>query len=228
MIDVKPVQSWDIAATNQTFVDGTFHGVVMGVEIQKCDDDLLRYRDAVEYSRPDVIIETGTRAGGSALWFHKELGLEVISIDVSPQFTRGEPYRGPGIQWIRGSSIDLGVVKHVLPLITGKRVMVSLDADHHSPHVQAEMATWAPYVSPGCYLVVEDGCFDMFHRSGMPDRARIGGSKIPEIGGPMHAIERSSIAMSYGWARDEDLEALTPVSHSPGGWWCRADVEVRR
>lgn len=219
------LDSWDLGQTWGTFVKGTFHGVLAGVEIQKSGDDLQRYEELVDISQPDVVIETGTRAGGSALWFHRVLGLEVITIDIAPAFQklgspRAEPpYTGPGISWLRGSSIDPAIVSNVLPMIRGKRVMVSLDSDHHSAHVQAEVATWAQFVSPGCYLVVEDACFDLFNRAGQPDWARVGGNKIPEYGGTLDALEKSGIEESREFWRDTSLEGITPISHSPCGWW---------
>lgn len=221
--DILPLPSWDSEATWATFKDGLFHGVFGGVEIQKSADDLDRYRELVEISQPDIVVETGTRAGGSALWFHRELSLQVVTIDTTPQFVKrgGPPHTGPGIEWVRGSSISQSVMARVLPLLRGKRVMVSLDSDHHSAHVQAEIAIWGPLVSPGCYLVVEDACFDMWE----PDRARVGGAKIPEQGGALDAIRRQlgpplGQTAPFFW-RDMLLEALTPISHSPCGWWRR-------
>lgn len=218
---LEPLPSWDLGKTWQTFPSGLFHGEIGGVEIQKSDDDLERYRELVEISQPDIVIETGTRAGGSALWFRQVLDLQVVTIDLAPQYAeKGPPYRGPGIEWISGhSSIRDVVVNRVLPLIEGKRVMVSLDSDHHSSHVQAEMAVWGPLVSPGCYLVVEDACFDAFNEFGQPDWARVGGHKIPEIGGPLDALRKSGIEHSTVFWRDEALESLTDISHSPCGWW---------
>lgn len=225
MLSLQPVPTWSAEQTRDTFSNGTFHDVIGGVEIQKSADDLQRYRELVEISQPDIVIETGTRAGGSALWFHRELNLQVVTIDVRPQFLKkgGPPYRGPGIEWMVGSSIVDHVVNAALTHLGGKRVMVSLDSDHHSPHVQAEMSIWGQFVSPGCYMVVEDGCFDMFHRLGNSDHARVGGQRIPEYGGPLDAIEKSGIALSSEWWRDESLEALTPISHSPVGWWRKHD-----
>ncbi len=226
MPGLSPLSNWDLEATWATFTNGTFHGVIAGLEIQKSADDLERYRELVEISQHDIVVETGTRAGGSALWFQRELGLQVVSIDIAPQFTRGAPDTGgmgrPGVEFIVGGSIDPVVVERVLPMLRGKRVMVSLDSDHHSVHVQKEMAIWSEFVTPGCYMVVEDACFDLFARSGHPDRARVGGSMIPEQGGALDAIERL-LAMpthmaSMFW-RDEYLENITPVSHSPMGWW---------
>lgn len=220
--DLKPLPSWDSDATWATFPTGRFHQDYTGSELQKCDEDLARYGYLIDESQPDLIIETGTRQGGSALWFLRELGLQVISIDIAPQFDRSgkPPWNGPGIQWVRGSSINTEVVEQVLPLLQGKRVMVSLDSDHHSPHVQAEIAIWGPLVTPGCYLVVEDACFEQWD----PDRARVGGGRIPEIGGPQHAMITQRLGQQpytngMRFQRDENLEGLFPISHSPMGWW---------
>lgn len=220
---LTPLPGWDSNATWETFPNGTFHQNYMNLELQKTTDDLRRYAELVDISQPDLVIETGTRQGGSALFFHRELNLQVITIDIAPQFDRNgmPPWNGGGITWFRGSSINSDLVSQVTPLLQGKRVMVSLDSDHHSPHVQAEMAIWGGMVSPGCYLVIEDACFEQWE----PERARIGGSRIPEIGGPQHAMITQGIGLgraSMFW-RDEELENLTPISHSPMGWWRRAE-----
>jgi cephalosporin hydroxylase len=217
-IGLLPLPSWSSKDTWATFENGNFHGVFRGVEVQKSDDDLERYREAIVSSQPDFIVETGTRAGGSAMWFWLEMGVRVITIDISPQWmTRGRPpYRGNEIEWVVGSSISDSAIEHARAATQGARVMVSLDSDHHSAHVQAEIAMLGTLVTPGCHLVVEDACFDMWD----PDRARIGGGKIPEHGGPLHAINmQRRLLESTGFQRDTAIEGLTPISHSPVGWW---------
>jgi cephalosporin hydroxylase len=221
---LNPLPSWSSEETWQMFRNGLYHGVFRGAEIQKSADDLHRYQELVEISQPDIVIETGTRAGGSALYFRHELGMQVVSIDIVPQFRDGPPDKGKDFTWVRASSISPSIMPVILEAIKGKRVMVSLDSDHHTAHVQAEIAIYAPLVSPGCYLVVEDGCFDVWNEEGKPDQARVGGGRIPEWGGPLHAVRKAQeLHTMPGFWRDESLEALTPISHSPVGWWRKND-----
>lgn len=218
---MRPLDSWDAEATWRTFETGAFKQNYRGLELQKSKEDLDRYRALYCVSRPDLIIETGTRYGASALWFQHELGVEVITIDVLPQIK--SQHAGPGLESIRGSSISDWVLEVLFKRVAGKRVMVSLDSDHHSPHVQAEIHRLGALVTPGCYLVIEDACFDLFDLAGRPDRARVGGSQIPLVGGPLDAIEKTRMDTSHIWDRDVDIEGMAEISHSPCGWWRRCD-----
>lgn len=242
-----PVSTWSSIGTWATFPNQTFRNDYMGVQVQKCEQDLERYRELVDISQPDIVIETGSRDGGSALWFNQELDLQVVSIDIVRPNLDKLPIRRnhAGIEFLVGSSISDWVFETLLKHIRGKRVMVSLDSDHHSSHVQAEIARLGALVSKGCYLVVEDACFDVWAREGKLDQARVGGSKIPEFGGPLDAIEKQLLdprtrrafrpeqqidpieqipgQMSRHFWRDTELEGLTPISHSPCGWWRRND-----
>jgi cephalosporin hydroxylase len=215
---IQPSRTWDSEATWKTFENGTFHGVVRGVEIQKSDDDLERYKEIIEISQPDLVIETGTRRGGSALWFADQ-GLKVITIDL----VNDPGPSHPSIWYLGGhSSVDLprSTMETIAETCSDKRVMVSLDSDHHAGHVLAEVALWRSFVTPGCYLVVEDACFDMWK----PERARVGGARIPELGGPLQAINAAATERVLdGFWRDKAVETMTSISHSPCGWWRREE-----
>jgi len=219
--ELAPLASWDSEATWATFENGDFHDYLGEVEIQKSGQDLERYMDLIETSQPDVVIETGTRRGGSALWFQQH-GLKVITIDADPGAgSEARKQHGdniPNIEWLTGwSSTDVRLVGEVMRhLQSGQRVMVSLDSDHHMAHVQSEINLWSAFVTPGCYMVIEDACFDMWPA----ERARVGGHLIPERGGPLGAIRREMPRLEkLGWRRDESVEGLYSISHSPVGWW---------
>jgi cephalosporin hydroxylase len=76
----------------------------------------------------------------------------VISIDISPM---GTPEHDK-VTYIKGSSIDPGVVEEVKGLIGKDKVMVVLDSDHSYYHVKREMEIYSDLVTPSSILVVED------------------------------------------------------------------------
>lgn len=130
----------------------------LGTQVCKCPLDLWLYQELITRQRPDVIIETGTWAGGSALYFASVLDLlgsgRVITIDLKHRTDR--PIH-PRITYVTGSSTDPEVVKAVTAM-TDKddAVMVTLDSDHGKDHVLTELRTYAGLVSPGSYLIAED------------------------------------------------------------------------
>lgn len=151
----------------------------LGVPTLKCPLDLWVYQEIFFETRPDVIIETGTLAGGSALFFASICDLmgsgRVISIDIQDHPDRPVHQR---ISYLTGSSISDDVFASLNQMIqTGERVSVILDSDHHKEHVLEELRKYGPLVTPGNYLIVED--------------TNMGGHPVAvEFGpGPMEAIE---------------------------------------
>jgi cephalosporin hydroxylase len=129
-----------------------------GVAIQKCPLDLWVYQELVNELRPDLIIETGTAAGGSAYFFADlcdTLGSgRIVSVDIDGRDDRPAHER---ITYLTGSSIASDVVDRVaeqLPRAGG--VLVVLDSDHTCEHVLEELRIFAPMVTVGSYVIVED------------------------------------------------------------------------
>lgn len=130
----------------------------LGVPTQKCPLDLWIYQEILAEKRPDLIIETGTAAGGSALYLASigdQLGSgHVVTIDVE---ARDDRPRHPRITYLTGSSTDPEVLSAAAALRRpGGSVMVVLDSDHSAGHVLAELDWYAPLVTRGQYLIVED------------------------------------------------------------------------
>ena len=126
--------------------------------MHKCPLDLWVYQELLHEVRPDVIVETGTKHGGSAYYLASICDLldhgSVITIDIEELPERPQH---PRITYLTGSSTDPEVVARVDERIgDGARVLVILDSDHHREHVRAELETWGPRVSVGSFLVVED------------------------------------------------------------------------
>lgn len=180
----------------------------------KLDEDLERYRQIIEATKPEVVVETGTRAGASARWFAR-LGLDVITVDVSGDLLDPENATHHRIVPILGDAKDPAVAAKVADLVGGRRCMVSLDSDHSGPHVAEEIALYGPLVTPGCYLVVEDGIFGYATRT---LRTQHGLGDM--VGSPLDAIEKH-LDGNPDWSRDVAIERLSPVTHHPAGFWIR-------
>jgi len=136
----------------------------MGTPAYKLPSDLLLYQSVIHHTRPDVVIETGTFFGGSALFLAHMMDLvdhgQVITIDTedAPGYStsNGEKIVArpphPRIRYVRGDSVEESKRLN----LDGKSVMVILDSDHSKAHVLKELAAYAPLVTFGQYLVVED------------------------------------------------------------------------
>lgn len=134
----------------------------MGVLIIKHPIDLFKYQEILFETKPELIIETGTFAGGSALFLANMLDLicdgRVLSVDIASD--RELPMH-PRIDYLLGmSSIAPEVISHVAKDADGKRCMVILDSAHNKKHVLEEMDAYSAFVTKGCYMIVEDSNTD--------------------------------------------------------------------
>ena len=185
------------------------------VRIIKNPLDLWMLQQIAFEVRPDFVIETGTWKGGSAIyWAHtlNGMGLEnarVLTVDIQ-DFTKegaaSHPLWKRYVEFFHGSSTDPKIVSRIAEMVKNKRVIVNLDSDHSMQHVLKELRLYAPLVSPGSYIAVEDT-----HLDGIPTH--------PEQGpGPMAAVRQF---LAEGGSKDfeQDFlrEAMVMTSY-PGGW----------
>lgn len=134
-----------------------------GCKIWKLPQDLHTYQEIVTEIKPALIIETGTAFGGSALYFAHLMDQlshgRVISIDIKP-IQPSWPRHSRIDYWIGRSSVAEAVAVGIRGIAAfggyGEPVMVVLDSLHTKDHVLAELEIYAPLVSGGSYLVVED------------------------------------------------------------------------
>jgi cephalosporin hydroxylase len=127
------------------------HTYYNGIQILKYPNDLFTYEQIIKDTKPDIVIETGTLKGASAVWF-ADHGVQVITVDIESQVENPDPR----VTYIISNSADRSIIDIFEDDIKGKRVMVVLDSDHNKEHVVKELEIYAPLVSSGCYLVVED------------------------------------------------------------------------
>ena len=219
-----PLDSFDFAASWATFATGEHQDELGGVKMWKLVDDLERYRQAIKAAQPQLVIEVGTRWGGSALWFAHR-GVDVLTIDIDQTDSAESRRRTADYpEWSRvafhqGDSLAPSTYARACDLAADyDRVMVSLDGEHRAPHVLAEIALYRELVTVDSYLVVEDGIFDL----APPEHAHLGGALIPTQGGPLRAIDA---LMPYDgrFKRDTGVEGMSPRTYHPAGWWQRVD-----
>lgn len=113
---------------------------------------------------PDLIIECGTYLGGSAIMWAMILEQvkpsgRVLTIDVEDRLDHAKavPILAQRVDLLVGSTVDPLIVAEVRARSAGKRTLVILDSDHSKEHVTAELDAYAHLVTPGSYLIVQDG-----------------------------------------------------------------------
>lgn len=137
----------------------------MGRPIIQYPQDMIAMQEIIWELKPDLIIETGIAHGGSLIYYASLLELigkgEVLGIDIDiREHNRLEIEKHPmfkRIKMLQGSSIDEQLVQQVKAFVTGKQtVLVVLDSNHTEEHVLRELQLYAPFVTPGSYIVVFD------------------------------------------------------------------------
>jgi cephalosporin hydroxylase len=135
----------------------------MGVPALKNPLDAWIYQEIVHEVHPDVIVEIGSFAGGGTLFLAHLLELLGNGVVVSVDFDRSQfSVAHPRIRTVTGRSDDPDVLGEVRSHCDGKRVLVIHDADHRKAQVLRDLTLYAPLVSVGSYLIVEDGVVDLF------------------------------------------------------------------
>lgn len=152
--------------------EGWFRNQWLGVPIWQLPDDLIGLQQAVTAIRPGLIVETGTKYGGSALFFASLLallGLEqsrVVTIDITPTAEAEAVRRQQSLtrfvsDWLVGSSLDTSVLERVAERVatTAGPVLVFLDDWHGGDHVLAELEAYQHFVGHDGLLIVADTSF---------------------------------------------------------------------
>lgn len=154
-----------------------------GVPVGQQPLDTWIHQEIISEVQPDVIVETGTWKGGSALIWAMILNQfkpdgRVVTVDLYDHGIEAKKLPAwKNVDFIQGSSTDPKVVEDIRKRIEGKKALFILDSVHSKEHVLAELAAYAPMVPVGSYIIVQD-C----NLNGHP--------VLPNTGpGPMEAVE---------------------------------------
>ena len=155
----------------------------MGVTTLKAPSDMWNYQEILFTLKPSVIVEFGTRYGGSALYFAavlRQVGhpFRLLSVDIDADTISALTRQDPDIELMTASSTDPRVAERIAMLRREHPgpVFAILDSDHAAAHVLGEMKLLRPLLVAGDYLIVEDTCVNNH-------------PVAPEFGpGPMEAV----------------------------------------
>lgn len=187
----------------------------MGIPTRKMLSDIWVYQELIFETKPDLVIEIGSFYGGSTLFLAQMLELigqgEVLSLDVSHDYFLAEH---PRIRKITGDCSDPKVLEQARALAAGKKVMVIHDGDHTSQAVARDLRLYADLVTPGMYLVIEDGAVDLLN----PKLSKLGNA-YPD-GGPLKAAREVYEEMKDRFDIDMRRERFL-LTTNPQGYWLR-------
>ncbi len=150
----------------------------LGVPIWQLPDDLMALQRIVFDANPKWIVETGTKFGGSAIFFASllammgrtaESGGGIITVDVhetteARELLSDHPHRFAPLvrQRLIGDAKApeiLAAMNETIAADPGP-VMVFLDDWHDGDHVHAELLAYSKLVTPGGILIVADTTFE--------------------------------------------------------------------
>jgi cephalosporin hydroxylase len=150
-----------------------------GVPTLKCPLDLWIYQELLWLVRPELVVELGTWAGGTATFLADMMDVhradstcEVVTVDIlnddafhphvatyptlAPFPVRIRPSH-PRITYLHGSSVDPAIAHDIHERARGRqRVMVIADSDHSYQHAYQELVLYHDIVTPESWFVMED------------------------------------------------------------------------
>jgi cephalosporin hydroxylase len=136
----------------------------MGKRIWKNILDAWIYQEIIWEVQPEVIVEIGSKYGGSTLFLANMLDLmglgQVISIEIDRS---SYDVDHPRIIELTGASGELPILEKAREICRNKRVMVIQDGDHRKSQVLQDLENYSGVVSVGSYFIIEDGIVDLFH-----------------------------------------------------------------
>ena len=135
----------------------------LGVKTLKSPSDMWNYQEILCSLKPRLVIEFGTRFGGSALFFAavmRQIGnrFKLLSVDIDGETVSEKTRNDPDIELLTMSSVDSKVAARIAALRSeypGPAFAI-LDSDHRKDHVLAELKLLRPLLVSGDYVVIED------------------------------------------------------------------------
>jgi cephalosporin hydroxylase len=188
----------------------------MGVTTLKSASDMWNYQEILFALKPSLVVEFGTRFGGSALYFAqvmRQIGqrFKLLTVDIDADTVSTQTRHDPDVEVMTSSSTDPKVAERIAALrreYPGP-VFAILDSDHTEAHVLGEMKLLRPVLVKGDYMIVED--------------SNVNGHPVyPSHGpGPYEAIDAYFREFSDDYSRDVKREKKFGFTWAPNGFLVR-------
>lgn len=203
-------------------IDYTKRYTWLGRPIIQYPTDLIVLQELIWRLEPDLIIETGTAFGGTAVFYASILEAlgkgKVITID---RDLRSHNYRSltqhplsDRICPIVNDSISPDTLSYLQCTIDKnllQTVMVCLDSNHTHEHVLQELRLYGPLVSVNSYMIVFDTAIEFMMKEKPKDRPWGPGNN------PYTAVQEF-LRNNYHFAIDRDIERRAMITAAPNGW----------
>lgn len=131
-----------------------------GIKCQQWPTDLASYQELIFSTKPEIIIETGTRFGGLTYFLLialKEIDKngKIVTVDICDE-RDPKVKSNPDIIFLKGNSVSTEIVSKITEIVKGKRILVILDSNHSTSHVLEELKNYAPLVQKDGVIIVND------------------------------------------------------------------------
>ncbi len=192
----------------------------MGRPIIQYPQDIIAMQELIWEIKPDLIIETGIAHGGSIIYYASLLELigkgEVLGIDIDiRKHNRDKIEEHPmykRIHMLEGSSVSEEMIEKVKPFAKDKKsILVCLDSNHTHEHVLAELNLYAPFVTPGSYIVVFDTIVEDLPERYLPNR-------YWSIGNNPKTAVKEFLKQNDNFAVDDTIDNKLLISVNPQGY----------
>ena len=155
----------------------------LGIQTQQDPSDAFLIQTLLWEIKPDLIIDLGTNAGGSAIFFASIMNYynpngKVVSIDTKNYTINWKSYckqcTTPDVlplwkQYVTfylGSTLDPKILDNVEKHVNkAKSVFISHDSSHTGSHIYADLKAYSKFVTNGSYILVQDTKLDRFRQT---------------------------------------------------------------
>ncbi len=186
-----------------------------GVRTLKSVSDMWNYQEIIHTHDIGWVVETGSRHGGSGLFFADALEAKdaegiVISVDIDSESNTAPPH--PRLKFIIGDSGAANMANAIIRSLpeVRKPLFLILDSDHSKDHVVRELNAFIPLLKKSDYVVVEDTCVN-----GHPIRPQHGE-------GPYEAIHEYLELHPNMLLADKDRELKFGFTFAPDGFYIKS------